>query len=41
MSNFHFVDALILLLYLATLSGIGLCFSRRRTHLEEFPSASR
>jgi SSS family transporter len=40
-TNFHAVDAAILLLYLATLTGIGIHFSRRQQNLEDYLLADR
>jgi SSS family transporter len=40
-ANFHLIDGLILVAYLAMLTGIGLYFSRRQTNLEEFFLAGR
>jgi SSS family transporter len=41
MTNFHWIDALIIAAYLLTLAGIGVWFSRRQTNLEEYFLAGR
>jgi SSS family transporter len=40
-SNFHWIDAATILLYLAVLTGIGIYFSKRQTSLQDFFLADR